>query len=64
MIRSSVLKDLSDGIEGIDAIQAKTQIEMNLAGYLARIRINWYFEEYLRPNTKACYRAGHYCSLN
>ena len=29
MIRSSILKALSDGIEGIDAIQAKTQIEMN-----------------------------------
>ena len=30
MIRSSILKALSDGIEGIDAIQAKTQIEMNI----------------------------------
>ena len=28
MIRSSILKALSDGIEEIDAIQAKTQIEM------------------------------------
>ena len=30
MIRSSILKVLIDGIEGIDAIQAKTQIEMNI----------------------------------
>ena len=28
MIRSSILKALSDGIEEIDAIHAKTQIEM------------------------------------
>ena len=30
MIQSSILKALSDGIEEIDAIQAKTQIEMNI----------------------------------
>ena len=30
MIRSSILKTLSDGIEEIDAIHAKTQIEMNI----------------------------------
>ncbi len=30
MIRSSILKALSDGIEEIDSIQAKTQIEMNI----------------------------------
>jgi len=30
MIRSSILKALSDGIEELDAIQAKTQIEMNI----------------------------------
>ena len=30
MIRSSILKALSDGIEEIDTIQAKTQIEMNI----------------------------------
>ena len=30
MIRSSILKALSDGIEEIEAIQAKTQIEMNI----------------------------------
>ena len=30
MIRSSILKALSDGIEEIDAIHAKTQIEMNI----------------------------------
>ncbi len=30
MIQSSILKALSDGIEGIDTIQAKTQIEMNI----------------------------------
>ena len=30
MIRSSILKPLSDGIEEIDAIHAKTQIKMNL----------------------------------
>ena len=30
MIRSSILKALSDGIEEIDAIQAKTQNEMNI----------------------------------
>ena len=30
MIRSSILKALSDGIEEIDAIQVKTQIEMNI----------------------------------
>ena len=30
MIRSSILKALSDGIEEIDAIQTKTQIEMNI----------------------------------
>ena len=30
MIRISILKVLSDGIEEIDAIQAKTQIEMNI----------------------------------
>ena len=29
MIRSSILKALNDGIEEIDAIHAKTQIEMN-----------------------------------
>ena len=28
MIQSSILKALSDGIEEIDSIQAKTQIEM------------------------------------
>ena len=31
-----------------------------LAGYLARIRINWYFGEYRRPNIQAYCRAGHY----
>ena len=30
MIRSRILKALSDGLEEIDAIQAKTQIEMNI----------------------------------
>ena len=30
MIRSSILKALSDGIEEINSIQAKTQIEMNI----------------------------------
>ena len=30
MIRSSILKALSDGKEEIDAIYAKTQIEMNI----------------------------------
>ena len=30
MIRSCILKALSDGIEEIDTIQAKTQIEMNI----------------------------------
>ena len=30
MIRSSILKALSDGKEEIDAILAKTQIEMNI----------------------------------
>ena len=30
MIRSSILKAPSDGIEEIDAIHAKTQIEMNI----------------------------------
>ena len=30
MIRSSILKALSDGIEEIDAIHANTQIEMNI----------------------------------
>ena len=30
MIRSSILKALSDGIEEIDEIQTKTQIEMNI----------------------------------
>ena len=30
MIRSSILKALSDGIEEIEVIQAKTQIEMNI----------------------------------
>ena len=30
MIRTSILKALSDGIEEIDAIQVKTQIEMNI----------------------------------
>ena len=30
MIRSTILKALSDGIEEINAIQAKTQIEINL----------------------------------
>ena len=30
MIRSSILKALSDGIEEIDTIQAKTQIEMKI----------------------------------
>ena len=30
MIRSSILKALSDAIEEIDEIQAKTQIEMNI----------------------------------
>ena len=31
MIRSSILKSLSDGIEEIDAIHTKTQIEMNFS---------------------------------
>ena len=30
MIRSSILKPPSDGIEEMDTIQAKTQIEMNI----------------------------------
>ena len=30
MIRSSILKAMSDGIEEIEAIHAKTQIEMNI----------------------------------
>ena len=30
MIRSSILKALSDGIEEIDVIHAKTQIETNI----------------------------------
>ena len=30
MIRSSIIKALSDGIEEIDAIQVKTQFEMNI----------------------------------
>ena len=30
MIRSSIQKALSDGIEEIDTIQAKTQIEINI----------------------------------
>ena len=30
MIRSSILKALSDGIQEIDTIQVKTQIEMNI----------------------------------
>ena len=30
MIRSNIPKALSDGTEEIDAIQAKTQIEMNI----------------------------------
>ena len=30
MIRSSILKALSDGIEEIDAILTKTKIEMNI----------------------------------
>ena len=30
MIRSSILKSLSDGIEEIDVIHTKTQIEMNI----------------------------------
>ena len=30
MIRSCIIKALSGGIEEIDAIQAKTQIEMNI----------------------------------
>ena len=30
MIRSSILKTLNDGIEEIDAIRAKTQIEINI----------------------------------
>ena len=30
MIRGSILKALRDGIEEIDAIQVKTQIEMNI----------------------------------
>jgi len=30
MIRSSILKALSDGIEEIDEIQVKTELEMNI----------------------------------
>ena len=30
MMRSSILKTLNDGIEEIDAIRAKTQIEINI----------------------------------
>ena len=30
MIRSSILKALSDGIQEIDTIRVKTQIEMNI----------------------------------
>ena len=52
MIRSSILKALSDGKEEIDAIHAKTQIEMNillatlleleLTGTLENIRVQVY----------------------
>ena len=52
MIRSSILKALSDGIEEIVVIHAKTQIEMNillatlleleLTGTLENIRVQVY----------------------
>ena len=52
MIRSSILKTMSDGIEEIDTIHTKTQIEMNillatlleleLTGTLENIRVQVY----------------------
>ena len=52
MIRSSILKALSNGIEEIDTIQSKTQIEINiflatlleleLTGTLENIRVQVY----------------------
>ena len=65
MIRSSILKALSDGIEEIDTIQAKTQIKMNiLLATLLELELTGTLEEYWRPNIQACCRAEHYCSLN
>ena len=63
MIRSSILKALSDGKEEIDAIHAKTQIEMNiLLATLLELELTGTLEKW-GPNIQACCRAGHYCSL-
>ena len=64
MIRSSILKALSDGIEEIDAIQVKTQIEMNiLLATLLELELTGTLENIGGQNLQACCRAGHYCSL-
>ena len=45
MIRSSILKALSDGIEEIDAFHAKAQIEMNiLLATLLELELNGILE--------------------
>ena len=64
MIRSIILKALSDRIEEIDAIHAKTQIEMNiLLATLLELELTGTVENIWRPNTLTCSRTGQYCSL-
>ena len=60
MIRSSILKALSDEIEEIDAIHTNTQIEMNiLLATLLELELTGTLENIGGQIYKACYRAGH-----
>ena len=64
MIRSRILKTLNDGIEEIDAIRAKTQIEINiLLATLLELELTGTLENIRGQNIQACCRAGHYCSM-
>ena len=58
MIRSRILKVLSYKIEEIDAIHAKTQIEMNiLLATLLELELTVTLENIGGQIYKACYRA-------
>ena len=55
MIRRSILKALSDGIEEIVAIHAKTQIEMNiLLATLLELELTGTLENIRGQNIQAC----------
>ena len=65
MIRSCILKILSDKIEEIDAIHAKTQIEMNiLLATLLELELTGTLENIRGQNIQALCKAGDYFSLN